>query len=105
MSLESRGFKFTGKTAFDSPFIIADKEPYLVRIADKKTFEDLMKIVKDANSRRKPEPPAIFPPHNPPLDWHWDLIDALEKNNPYIQAVRERQKAFGPRAKDLEIHK
>ena len=105
MSLESRGLRFTGQTAFESPFIIADKEPYLVRIADKKTFEDLMKIVKDANSRRKPEPPALFPPHNPPLDWHWDLIDALEKNNPYIQAVRERQKAFGPRAKDLEIHK
>lgn len=101
MSLESRGFKFTGKTAFDSPFIIADKEPYLVRIADKKTFEDLMKIVKEANSRRKPDPPALFPPHDPPLDWHWDVIDLLERNNPYIQKVRERQKNFGARAKDM----
>lgn len=105
ISFEKRGVKYMGGNAAESPFLILDKEPYLVRIADKKTFEDLMKIVKDANSRRKPDPPALFPPHNPPLDWHWDLIDALEKNNPYIQAVRERQKAFGPRAKDLEIHK
>ena len=105
ISFEKSCVKYMGGNAAESPFLILDKEPYLVRIADKKTFEDLMKIVKDANSRRKPEPPALFPPHNPPLDWHWDLIDALEKNNPYIQAVRERQKAFGPRAKDLEIHK
>ncbi len=102
MSLESRGFKFTGKTAFDSPFIIADKEPYLVRLADKKTFEDLMKLVKDANSRRKPDPPALFPPHNPPLNWYWDVIDLLERNNPYIQAVRERQRTFGARAKEIQ---
>ncbi|WP_027727413.1 hypothetical protein [Treponema sp. C6A8] len=105
ISFEKRGVKYMGGNAAESPFLILDKEPYLVRIADKKTFDDLMKIVKDANSRRKPDPPALFPPHEPPLDWHWDLIDALEKNNPYIQAVRERQKAFGPRAKDLEIHK
>ena len=91
-----------GGNAADSPFLILDKEPYLVRLADKKTFDDLIKIVKEANSRRKPEPAALFLLHYPPLDWHWDLIDALEKNNPYIQALRQRQKDFGLRAKDLQ---
>lgn len=102
ISFEKRGIKYMGGNAADSPFLILDKEPYLVRLADKKTFDDLIKIVKEANSRRKPEPAALFPPHDPPLDWHWDLIDALEKNNPYIQALRQRQKDFGLRAKDLQ---
>ena len=102
ISFEKRGVKYMGGNAADSPFLILDKEPYLVRLADKKTLEDLMKIVKGANSRRKSDPPALFPPHDPPLDWHWDLIDALEKNNPYIQAVRQHQKDFGLRAKDLQ---
>ena len=57
-----------------------------------------MKIVKEANARRKPDPPALFPESN--LDWHWDLIDMLEKDNELIQQVRARQKAFGPRGKD-----
>ena len=72
---------------------------YLVKLLDKDDFEDLMNIVKTANSRRKPDPPPLFPPKE--LDWHWDLIDYLEKNNELIQKVRERQKAFGPRGKDL----
>ena len=60
--------------------------------------ENLLKIVKEANSRRKPEPPLLFPEQE--LDFHWDLIDALEKDNKEIQKVRERQKNFGPRGKD-----
>lgn len=74
------------------------EEPYLKQLADKDTFEELIQIIKEANSRRKPEPPALFPESN--LDWHWDLIDMLEKDNQLIQEVRERQKAFGPRGKD-----
>ena len=101
VSLESLGLKFTGEKASESPFLIPDKEPYLVRLADKATFDDLMKIVKEANSRRKPDAKTLFPPHNPPLDWHWDVIDLLERNNPYIQKVRERQRNFGARAKDI----
>ena len=73
-----------------------NEEPYLKRLADRSTFEDLMKLVKEANSRRKPDPPALFPESD--LDWHWDLIDMLEKDNTLIQQVRERQKAFGPRS-------
>lgn len=75
-----------------------NEEPYLKRLAGQDTFEALMKIVKEANSRRKPDPPPLFPESN--LDWHWDLIDLLEKDNKLIQEVRERQNAFGPRGKD-----
>ena len=75
-----------------------NEEPYLKRLADRDAFEALIQIVKEANSRRKPDPPALFPESN--LDWHWDLIDMLEKDNQIIQQVRERQKAFGPRGRD-----
>ena len=75
------------------------EEPYLKRLAGKEDFEALMQIVKEANSRRKPDPPALFPESN--LDWHWDLIDMLEKDNTLIQKVRERQKEFGPRGRDF----
>ena len=82
----------------DEKVFTENKEPYLKRLADRSTFEDLIALVKEANSRRKPDPPALFPESN--LDWHWDLIDLLEKNNEIIQQVRERQKAFGPRGRD-----
>ena len=95
------GLTLAADSATDSRFIIKDKEPYLIRLADKKDFEALIKIVKESNARRKPDPPALFPPHEPPLDWHWDLIDALEKYNPYVQEVRKRQKDFGIRGKDI----
>ena len=84
----------------DGTFFTYNEEPYLKRLADKDTFEALMQLVKEANSRRKPDPPALFPESN--LDWHWDLIDMLEKDNTLIQQVRERQKAFGPRGRDLQ---
>ena len=82
----------------DGSAFTKNEEPYLKRLADRDTFEELIKIIKTANSRRKPDPPALFPESN--LDWHWDLIDMLEKDNQLIQQVRERQKAFGPRGKD-----
>ena len=75
-----------------------NEEPYLKRLAGRDTFEALIQMVKEANTRRKPDPPALFPESN--LDWHWDLIDMLEKDNQIIQQVRERQKAFGPRGRD-----
>lgn len=83
----------------DASVFTKNEEPYLKELADKETFEELIKIVKDANSRRKPNPPALFPESD--LDWHWDLIDLLESGNPIIQKVRERQRAFGPRGKDI----
>ena len=82
----------------DNTVFTRNEEPYLKRLAGRETFEELIKIVKEANSRRKPDPPALFPESN--LDWHWDLIDLLEKDNKLIQEVRERQKEFGSRGKD-----
>ena len=82
----------------DNTVFTKNEEPYLKRLAGRETFEELIKIVKEANSRRKPDPPALFPESN--LDWHWDLIDLLEKDNKLIQEVRERQKEFGSRGKD-----
>ena len=83
----------------DASAFTKNEEPYLKHLADQNTFEELIKIIKEANSRRKPDPPALFPESD--LDWHWEMIDLLEKDNHLIQAVRERQKAFGPRGKDL----
>ena len=82
----------------DESVFTLNEEPYLKRLADRDTFEALIQMVKEANSRRKPDPPALFPESD--LDWHWDLIELLEKDNQLIQQVRERQKAFGPRGKD-----
>ncbi len=82
----------------DGSAFTKNEEPYLKQLADKDTFDELIKIIKEANSRRKPDPPALFPESD--LDWHWDLIDLLEKDNQLIQEVRERQKAFGPRGRD-----
>ena len=84
----------------DKSIIVLDEEPYLTKLADKNDFESLMQIVKSSNSRRKPPAKALFPEND--LDWHWDLIDYLEKDDKMIQEVRQRQKNFGPRAKDLK---
>ena len=70
--------------------LVLDKEPYLVRLADKNDFDALMQIVNQANSRKKPPAPPLFPPKD--LDWHWDIINELEKDNELIQKVRARQK-------------
>ena len=82
----------------DGSAFTKNEEPYLKQLVDRDTFEELIKIIKAANSRRKPDPPALFPESN--LDWHWDLIDMLEKDNQLIQQVRARQKEFGPRGKE-----
>lgn len=82
----------------DASVFTRNEEAYLKQLADQDTFEELIKIIKEANTRRKPDPPALYPESN--LDWHWDLIDQLENGNIIIQQVRERQKAFGPRGKD-----
>ena len=82
----------------DESILLLDSEPYLTRLLDKNSFEELMTIMEEANARRKPDPDPLFPDVN--LDFHWDLIDVLEKDNKIIQEVRKRQEAFGPRGKD-----
>lgn len=94
-------------TVFDGKDVVYNEENtvaavnnvYLKRLVDKETFADLMEIVRVQNSRRKPDPPPLFPPED--LDYHWDLIDLLEKDNVIIRKVRQRQKDFGVRGKDL----
>ena len=72
--------------------MVRDKQPYLVKLADKSTFDDLMKIVKTQNRKRKPPRPPLFNDEN--LDFHWDLIFELERNNKYVQEVRKREREF-----------
>ena len=45
----------------DRTVLILNDEPYLTRLTDSQTFEDLMQIIKEANARRKPDPEPIFP--------------------------------------------
>ena len=79
--------------------MICDKEIYLTKMADKNTFNQLVELVKEHNSHRHPPVQPLFP--DEPLDFHWDMIDELEKNNQLIQAVRIRQRNFGLRGKDI----
>ena len=41
--------------------MIKDTQAYLTKLTDKKTIEDLMQIINEANARRKPDPEPIFP--------------------------------------------
>ena len=45
----------------DKTVLVLNGEPYLTKLTDKQTFEDLMQIIKEANARRKPDPEPIFP--------------------------------------------
>ena len=45
----------------DKSVLILNEEPYLTKLTDKKSLDDLFEIIKEANSRRKPDPQPIFP--------------------------------------------
>lgn len=99
--LESIKFSLDNYIHTENILILEENQSQNIKkLVDMNTFQDLMQIVNSQNSKRKPlqEPP--FPPSN--VEWHWDLIDLLEKDNQIIQQVRKRQRAFGPRAKDFE---
>ena len=95
-------FPFSSKLDSTGNLLLPEK-PYLTKVTDKNSAEELIKIVEEANKQRKPDPPPLFPAED--LDWHWDLINQLEKGNKIIEKVRERQKKFGPRAQDIEKKK
>ncbi len=84
----------------ESEKIIGLGTPFLSKVEGKNSAGNLMEIVAQANSRRKKAPPPLFPEKE--LDWHWELINQLEKGNPIIEKVRERQRNFGPRPGDLQ---
>ena len=67
-------------------------KPYMMKVLGKDSASGLMQIVAEANSRRKDPPPPLFPPSD--LNWHWDLIALLEKDNTLVREVRLRQRAF-----------
>ena len=67
-------------------------KPYMTKVLGKNSAPGLMQIVAEANSRRKDPPPPLFPPSD--LNWHWDLIALLEKDNTLVKEVRLRQRAF-----------
>ena len=45
----------------DKTVLILNEEAYLTKLTDKETLDDLFQIIKEANSRRKPDPKPIFP--------------------------------------------
>lgn len=53
----------------DKTVFAKDSLPYLTKITDKETFEDLMQIINEANSRRKPDPTPLFPVRFPNIRW------------------------------------
>ena len=67
-------------------------KPYMTKVLGKDSAPHLMQIVVEANARRKDPPPPLFPPSD--LNWHWDLIALLEKDNTLVREVRLRQRAF-----------
>lgn len=67
-------------------------KPYMTKVLGKDSAPHLMQIVAEANSRRKDPPPPLFPPSD--LNWHWDLIALLEKDNTLVKEVRLRQRVF-----------
>lgn len=45
----------------DKTILILNEEAYLTKLTDKETLDYLFQIIKEANSRRKPDPEPIFP--------------------------------------------
>lgn len=78
---------------FDSDKIfIALGEPYLTKVPDKTSAEDLLENVTENNKRKKPAQKPLFPPSE--INFHWKEISELEKYNPYTWNRR-----------NLDIHK
>lgn len=75
---KTSNFKFT--TNEEHSLCILDSE-YLTKISDDDSRENIEKIVKEQNSKKKPLPKPIFPPSE--IDFHWKDIDELEKYNPF----------------------
>lgn len=67
-------------------------KPYLVKSEEATNVDELMEIVASANSRRKPDPPPLFPPSS--AKWYWEDIRRLEAGNKIIEEVRKRQREF-----------
>lgn len=96
-NVERSPFNLENYTLDSTGTICAFGKPYLVKNSDTAADENerikkYMQIALDANKRRKPDPPPLFPPSD--VNWHWDDIRRLEKGNAQIEAVRGRQRDF-----------
>lgn len=79
----------------DKSVMIFDKEPYLVQLADKNTFEDLMEIIRENNKRRYPLPKPPLP-----IDesyWEWELVFDIESPEGFYKEFSRRMIDFGTR--------
>ncbi len=79
-------------TVDDSGLIMGFGIPYLKKTTDMQNYQDVLALVETMNKRRKPDPDPLFPPSD--VNWHYDTIYRLEAGNPWIAAVRQRQKEF-----------
>ncbi len=52
--------------------VFSIEKPYLKKLADKKTFLELVKIVNEQNAKRKPDPAPLFP-----VKTYYDIINEL----------------------------
>lgn len=100
-NVERSPFNFNEYSVNNSLNICAFGKPYLIHRNDLDStnsldetarIENYMQLAILANSRRKTDPPPLFPPSD--ANWHWDEIRELEKDNPLIQDVRNRQRDF-----------
>lgn len=72
----------------DDICILSDE--YLKKIDDSSSAQELIQILNEADKKIKPQPPSPFSQID--LDWHWDLINELEKDNKQIQELRRNKR-------------
>lgn len=68
-------------------------EPYLRRVQNENSVQTVARLMRDAMSKKAPNPDPPFPPSN--LDFHMEEIYRLEEGNLIIQSLRKRNKDFG----------
>lgn len=68
-------------------------EPYLRRVQNENSVQTVARLVREAMSKKAPNPDPPFPPSN--LDFHMEEIYRLEEGNLIIQSLRKRNKDFG----------
>lgn len=76
------------KFSADKSVLIFDENPYLTKLSDRNTYEELMDLINQNNSRRKPEPAALFPHRS--ISWYLEVIDEIEFNTEYIKKIRAK---------------
>ncbi|MBP5402479.1 MAG: hypothetical protein J6Y36_04895 [Treponema sp.] len=72
--------------------VLATGTPYLKRISEHCSFDDMMNIVAVSNARKAPEQDPPFPPFK--LDWEPEDIKSLEIQRKILEAVHRRHKEF-----------